>query len=98
VINNNGTPGDPTDDFIVYTPDPGFTGNDSFSYQICDSNGDCDTANVDVFVQGLGIGCQPPFNLAVSNITQTSATLTWTTTNPPPSDHCWTLTVGGKWA
>ena len=29
-----------------YTPDPGFTGTDSFTYQVCDSFGRCDTAEV----------------------------------------------------
>ena len=55
VINNNGTPGDPTDDFIVYTPNLGFTGNDSFVYQICDSDGDCATADVSVVVQAVSL-------------------------------------------
>ncbi|PKP15472.1 MAG: hypothetical protein CVU07_09990, partial [Bacteroidetes bacterium HGW-Bacteroidetes-23] len=49
-VNDNGTPNDPTDDIIVYIPNPGFDGSDSFVYQICDSNGDCDTATVTVTV------------------------------------------------
>src|SRR5262245_55106082 len=31
VINNNGTTGDATDDYVVYTPAAGFVGNDSFT-------------------------------------------------------------------
>jgi hypothetical protein len=46
VVNNNGTPTDPTDDFINYTPAPNYTGPDQFNYQICDANGDCDVASV----------------------------------------------------
>jgi hypothetical protein len=33
-----------------YTPNPGFTGNDSFVYQVCDTGGLCDTASVSVVV------------------------------------------------
>ncbi|WP_287416927.1 GEVED domain-containing protein, partial [Oceanithermus sp.] len=40
-VDDGGTPNDPTDDTIVYTPDPDYNGPDSFSYQICDSDGDC---------------------------------------------------------
>ncbi|MGD1913251.1 MAG: LamG-like jellyroll fold domain-containing protein [Rivularia sp. (in: cyanobacteria)] len=49
-INNNGTPGDATDDFAVYTPNSGFTGQDSFSYSIDDGNGLTDTAFVSITV------------------------------------------------
>ena len=43
-VNNNGTPGDATDDFLVYTPNTDFFGTDTFTYQICDANNDCVTA------------------------------------------------------
>lgn len=49
-INNNGTPNDPSDDMVIYTADPGFTGTDSFDYTICDSVGNCSTATVTVIV------------------------------------------------
>jgi|688.fasta_scaffold02231_8 gliding motility-associated-like protein len=49
-INNNGTPGDITDDFIDYTPLNGFEGNDTIEYDICDSDGDCDQATVFIIV------------------------------------------------
>jgi uncharacterized repeat protein (TIGR01451 family) len=35
---------------IKYTPGPGFTGTDSFVYQICDPSGACDTATVSILV------------------------------------------------
>ncbi len=35
---------------IDYTPDPDFFGTDSFSYEVCDLAGDCDTATVDITV------------------------------------------------
>jgi gliding motility-associated-like protein len=54
-VNDNGTPNDPTDDQIVYTPNPNFTGTDSLIYQICDSNGDCDTALVVITIDSTYI-------------------------------------------
>jgi Ca2+-binding RTX toxin-like protein len=53
VINNNGTPGDATDDFVVYTPDAGYTGSDSFSYTVT-SGGVTETATVSVNVASIG--------------------------------------------
>ncbi len=35
-INDNGTPNDTTDDYIVYTPPAGFSGEDTFTYTITD--------------------------------------------------------------
>ncbi|KAA1242812.1 Ig-like domain-containing protein [Aquimarina sp. RZ0] len=52
-VNQNGTPGDPTDDTIEYVPNFDFFGNDQFSYQICDADGDCDTA---IVVLNLEVG------------------------------------------
>ena len=52
VINNNGTPGNPADDKIVYTPNAGFAGTDSFTYTIADGQGGTDTATVTVNVTG----------------------------------------------
>ena len=37
-------------DTVAYTPNPGFTGSDSFTYTITDNDGDTDTATVDVTV------------------------------------------------
>jgi len=49
-VSTNGTPSDPTDDKITYTPNPGYTGTDIFAYRITDSNGDTDTAVVSVTI------------------------------------------------
>src|SRR5665648_448253 len=46
LIISNGTPNDPTDDVISYTPNPDFNGTDSFSYLITDGNGDSSEAVV----------------------------------------------------
>jgi hypothetical protein len=59
VVNDNGTPADPTDDFVTYTPNPGYTGQDSFTYQIDDGHGGTATALVTVTVGAPGTGGGP---------------------------------------
>ncbi|WP_348713867.1 Ig-like domain-containing protein, partial [Tenacibaculum sp. 190524A05c] len=52
-VDDNGTPDDPSDDIIIYTPNDGFTGTDTFTYTICDNlvPQNCSTATVTVFVE-----------------------------------------------
>lgn len=54
VLNNNGTPGDPSDDYYVYTPPMGFSGVDQFTYQVCDDVPppftECATATINITV------------------------------------------------
>ncbi|MDT0540848.1 gliding motility-associated C-terminal domain-containing protein [Croceitalea sp. P059] len=50
ILNDNGTPNDPSDDDIDYVPNPGFTGTDSFEYTVCDDLGNCDTATITIIV------------------------------------------------
>jgi len=45
-----GTPSDPTDDVILYTPSPGYIGDDSFTYDISDGNGGTATGAVTITV------------------------------------------------
>jgi hypothetical protein len=54
-INDNGTPDNPLDDLIVYTPNPGFSGIDSFEYTICNASqlDNCDTAIVSITVEPI---------------------------------------------
>jgi gliding motility-associated-like protein len=54
-IDDNGTPNDPSDDFVVYTPDAGFEGTDSFNYTVCDNLGNCDTATVTVIIMPMSV-------------------------------------------
>lgn len=49
-IDNNGTPNDPTDDMVTYTPNPDYNGPDSFDYTVCNTFGDCSTATVTIDV------------------------------------------------
>ncbi len=62
-IDNNGTPGDPLDDFIVYNPGAGFSVMDQFQYTIGNANG-TSTGTVSIFedpdpgTQGLEISLE----------------------------------------
>ena len=49
---------------VTYTPNPGFTGTDTFTYQVCDSGGNCSTATVTVLV--VGTNAVPGFNAQLS--------------------------------
>ncbi|MFL0067158.1 Ig-like domain-containing protein [Tenacibaculum maritimum] len=51
-IDNGGTPNDPSDDVVTYTPDPDFNGTDSFDYSVCDnaSPANCTTSTVEITV------------------------------------------------
>ena len=50
---SNGTTSVNLDGSIDYTPDPDFFGSDSFTYEVCDLAGDCDTATVDITVNSV---------------------------------------------
>jgi hypothetical protein len=39
------------DGTFTYTPDAGYTGSDSFTYEICDAAAECDTATVSITVR-----------------------------------------------
>lgn len=53
-INDNGTPNNPSDDIITYTPNPGYSGSDTFDYTVTLTNSDgtilTDTATVSITV------------------------------------------------
>lgn len=51
----NGTLKISDDGKIVYTPNPGFAGDDEFVYQICDQSGNCDEAKVILKVKPKGM-------------------------------------------
>ena len=44
------------DQTITYTPDPGFVGTDTFTYQVIDTDGQTGTASVTVTVQPADSG------------------------------------------
>ena len=49
-VDDNGTPNDPIDDIVTYTPNPDYNGPDSFNYTVCNTFGDCSTATVNIDV------------------------------------------------
>ncbi|TLF43155.1 T9SS type B sorting domain-containing protein [Maribacter aurantiacus] len=49
-IDDNGTPNNPLDDVLTYTPNPDFNGADNFDYTVCNSFGDCSMATVTIDV------------------------------------------------
>nr|MDJ0713195.1 Ig-like domain-containing protein [Prochloraceae cyanobacterium] len=55
LIEDNGTPNNPSDDFVVYTPNPGFVGEDRFTYTVTDSQGNTFTETISVKVKALGL-------------------------------------------
>ncbi|HQW46020.1 MAG TPA: Ig-like domain-containing protein, partial [Chitinophagaceae bacterium] len=65
-VNDGGTPNDPTDDQIVYLPNTDFYGYDTLIYQICDLNGDCDTALTIITIYPV-IEANPDINQTLVN-------------------------------
>jgi gliding motility-associated-like protein len=53
IVDNAGTPNNPTDDKITYTPTTDYFGVDSLTYTICTSNNLCSTATVRIDVHSL---------------------------------------------
>lgn len=56
---------------IQYTPNNGFTGTDSFTYQICDNQGHCDIATVTIVVIGDTNPCDNISTVCTQAITPT---------------------------
>ena len=54
LVNSNGTPGNPSDDSLSYTPNSNFVGSDTFTYTICDNLSNCSTGTVTVIVTPNG--------------------------------------------
>ncbi|MFO0852382.1 MAG: Ig-like domain-containing protein [Gemmataceae bacterium] len=52
-VTDNGTPADPSDDFLTYTPAAGFVGTDQFTYTATDGHGGSAIATVTVTVANL---------------------------------------------
>lgn len=74
-IDDNGTPGDATDDFVTYTPDADFNGSDSFTYTVTTAGGVTETATVSVTVN--------PVNDPPESTDPAGDTVTWTEGDGP---------------
>ena len=58
-VNPNGTPGDGSDDFIDYTPDPDYNGPDTFRYRVVDNDLELSEALVQVTVNSINDAPNP---------------------------------------
>ena len=101
-INENGTPNNPTDDVVIYTPNPNYNGPDSFDYTVCNSSGDCSSAAVtidvlpiiDAFDDSVATDENVPVNIYNLNNDNDYSSLT-TITNTTPSDGIVTINDNG---
>lgn len=50
LVDENGTPNNPSDDIVTFVPHPNFNGTTFFTYTVCNSMGHCSTATVNVNV------------------------------------------------
>jgi uncharacterized repeat protein (TIGR01451 family) len=91
VLNDNGTPGDPSDDYFVYTPPMGFVGVDQFTYQVCDDVPapftECATATIFITVAApidleLSKAFSPMTPLEIGDIVSFTLTLTNQSSTP----------------
>jgi len=86
VVNDNGTPNDKSDDFIKYTPNPGFQGVDSLTYELWNGIGNSAKAKVTItvkepisvdFTANPTEGCTP-LSVDFSNLSnEPNANYTW---------------------
>ncbi|MEO1030426.1 MAG: hypothetical protein AAFX55_03425 [Bacteroidota bacterium] len=54
-IQNNDTPNNPSDDYVVYSANPNRVGEDAFQYTICDSSNNCYTETISVTITSLSV-------------------------------------------
>jgi gliding motility-associated-like protein len=67
IVNDNGTPNNPSDDVVTYIPNTDYYGSDSFTYQICDCFGNCsEFATVTINVGAVFPACEVQVFNAVS--------------------------------
>jgi hypothetical protein len=69
VINQHGTPNNPADDTLDYTPAVGFVGTDSFSYTIGDTSNALASATVTVTVTEVSVDLNPHLTIGGSAVT-----------------------------
>jgi uncharacterized repeat protein (TIGR03806 family) len=54
-IQDNATPENISDDYIVYYANPNTVGEDSFQYTICDDSNNCSTENISISINSLSV-------------------------------------------
>ena len=62
-VDDNGTPGVLTDDTYIYTPNPGFFGQDSFEYTVCEVGVDDNCVSAQVVITVLQVEEEIPSDL-----------------------------------
>lgn len=55
VINDNNTPDNINDDYVVYTANSNTIGEDSIQYTVCDASNNCQTENISLTITSLSI-------------------------------------------
>ncbi len=99
-VTNVTTPGHGTavinGDEVVYTPDSGYVGTDTFSYTIADPDGATDSAAVSVTVEAVN---HPPvaFNQSVTVHVGVPQTITLQATDPDGDPLTYTIVDGPEW-
>jgi PKD repeat protein len=93
---DNGTPNDKTDDYILYTPKPGFQGVDTLTYELWNAIGNSEAAKVTItvkepvttdFTATPPNGCTP-LDVAFTNLsTEKNANFTWDFGDGSPVSH-----------
>jgi len=96
MVSDNGTPLDKTDDFITYTPNPGYQGIDTLTYELWNSIGNKAKAKVTITVKepikvdfnaNPDEGCTP-LTVKFTNLsTDPSAKYTWDFGDGSPMDN-----------
>jgi PKD repeat protein len=96
VTSDNGTPNDKTDDYILYTPKPGFQGVDTLTYELWNAIGNSEAAKVTItvkepvtpdFTATPDEGCTP-LDVVFSNLsTDKNANFTWDFGDGSPVSH-----------
>jgi len=86
VVNINNTPDDKSDDFITYTPNPGFQGTDTLTYELWNSIGNSAKAKVTITVKNpISIDFQANPNEGCSPLSVTFSNLS----SHPDAKYTW---------
>jgi hypothetical protein len=73
----NGSAVNNGDGTVTYTPDPAFTGSDTFDYVVSDGQGGSDTATVDVTIDSPPVGTPPAtYTLSISSTDMAGGAIT----------------------
>jgi hypothetical protein len=80
---------------FTYTPFPNFSGLDSFSYRLCDANGDCKSTYAVITVNSINYFPNAIDNSYYTNLNTTlSAEVASNDTQSPDGGNTWTLVLG----